>query len=513
MVETLEKVKEQLNEFYRNLNKSQKIKIGISGILIIISMAALLYMVSKPQYVPLYTNLSPKEAGEVTTKLDELSIPWKSNDTGTAILVPQEDKNKAQMELAIEGIPAERFSYDDILKGSSITTTNEERKKRYLIAQMNDLAKTIEEIDGIRSATVNLSVSEDSNFLLKDQESKASVFIEVAPGKTISPEQVNGIVMLVANAVKDLDPANVSVIDNKGLVLNKKSEDGTFQATTQLNLQQQVQEELKGALTQFLSTVYGPNNVAVMVNVKLDFDSEVTDVQQFSPPIEGETSGLIRSMTDLREQVINQPQGGVPGVEENDDDQDPPEYREADGGTSQYDKANQTINYELNEINKKIVKAQGQIKDITVAVLINQRALVDQELTEDHKQEIINLVSACTGLDTKVVEVMATDFDTRIEDLSLEGERGLLGDIPMWAIGVFIALALGAAGFGIYRFRQRRKEMEKELAAMAAIEEDTVEEIELEAGDKSNYKRQIERFIDKNPEAAAQLLRSWLNED
>ena len=83
----------------------------------------------------------------------------------------------------------------------------------------------------------------------------------------------------------------------------------------------------------------------------------------------------------------------------------------------------------------------------------------------------------------------------------------------MWAIGVFIALALGAAGFGIYRFRQRRKEMEKELAAMAAIEEDTVEEIELEAGDKSNYKRQIERFIDKNPEAAAQLLRSWLNED
>ena len=191
------------------------------------------------------------------------------------------DKNKAQMELAIEGIPAERFSYDDILKGSSITTTNEERKKRYLIAQMNDLAKTIEEIDGIRSATVNLSVSEDSNFLLKDQESKASVFIEVAPGKTISPEQVNGIVMLVANAVKDLDPANVSVIDNKGLVLNKKSEDGTFQATTQLNLQQQVQEELKGALTQFLSTVYGPNNVAVMVNVKLDFDSEVTDVQQF----------------------------------------------------------------------------------------------------------------------------------------------------------------------------------------------------------------------------------------
>ena len=154
------------------------------------------------------------------------------------------------------------------------------------------------------------------------------------------------------------------------------------------------------------------------------------------PPIEGDERA--NSKHDRFERASHQSAaGGVPGVEENDDDQDPPEYREADGGTSQYDKANQTINYELNEINKKIVKAQGQIKDITVAVLINQRALVDQELTEDHKQEIINLVSACTGLDTKVVEVMATDFDTRIEDLSLEGERGLLGDIPMWAIGIY----------------------------------------------------------------------------
>ena len=64
-------------------------------------------------------------------------------------------------------------------------------------------------------ATVNLSVSTAT--FTERSRIKSLVFIEVAPGKTISPEQVNGIVMLVANAVKDLDPANVSVIDNKGL--------------------------------------------------------------------------------------------------------------------------------------------------------------------------------------------------------------------------------------------------------------------------------------------------------
>ncbi|NMA66187.1 MAG: flagellar M-ring protein FliF, partial [Clostridiaceae bacterium] len=322
----------------------------------------------------------------------------------------------------------------------------------------------------------------------------------------------DGIVMLVANAVKDLDPSDVSVIDNKGLVLNKVQDDSTFSASTQLNLQQQVQGELKNTLTQFLSTVYGMDNVAVMVNVKLDFDSEVTDMQQFSPPIEGEESGLVRSMTDLKEQVINQPQGGVPGAQENIGN--PPEYPEGEGDVSQYDKANQTINYELNEINKKIIKAQGQIKDITVAVLINQRALVNQDLTEDHKEEIINLVSACTGLDTKVVEVMASDFDTgKADELSDEkGIGSLLGDVPMWAIGVLIALALGSVGLVVYRIRERDKRSKMDPDDIGVIE-DTVEEIDLEVGDKSNYKKQIERFVEKNPEAAAQLLRSWLDED
>jgi flagellar M-ring protein FliF len=513
MIDALKRVKNQLNEFYQGLTKSQKIKIAISGLLIIVSMAALFYVISKPEYITLYKNLEPKEAGEITAKLNELSIPWKNDETGTKILVPKEYKNKAQMELAVEGLPTERFSYDDIFNSSSITTTNEERQKKYLIAQMNDLAKTIEEIDGIEKATVNLSVAEDSKFLLKDQESKASVFVELKPGKAISAEQVNGIVMLVANAVKDLKPENVSVIDNKGLLLNKKSDDGTFHASTQLNLQQQVQEELKSSLTQFLSTVYGPNNIAVMANVKLDFDSEVTDVQEFSPPIEGEDNGLVRSMTDLKEQVINQPQGNVPGSPENVGNV--PEYQEAEGEVSRYDKANQTINYELNEIKKKIVKAQGQVKDITVAVLINKKALVDQELTEDHKEEIMDLVSACTGLDTKVVEVMATDFDTsKAEGFGTEkGKKGLLGDTPMWLIGVLIALALGGAGYGMYRFRQRRRETQESLEGTMTIPDETIEEIELEVSDKSNHKRQIEKFIDNNPEAAAQLLRTWLDED
>lgn len=516
MGNTLEKVKEQLNEFYHSLNKSQKIKIGVSALLIITSMALLFYFISRPEYKPLYSELTPKDAGEITKKLDEMGIPWKIDDTENKLLVPKEHYNKAKMNLAVEGLPKEKFSYEDMLNNSKLTMTNDERKKRYMIAQMNSLARTIEEIDGIRTAMVNLTVPDDSNFLMQDEKSKASVFVELEPGKTLSEEQVNGISMLVSNAVKNLEPENISIVDNTGQLLNKKTNSDQFNASTQLNLQQQVQEQLKDSITQFLSTVYGMGNVAVMVNAKLDFDSEVSDIQEFSPPIEGETNGLIRSMTDLKEKVINGAQGGIPGTDSN--TEDITEYPENNEDISKYDKANKTINYEMNELKKKIVKAQGQIQDITVAVLINKKTLINQELTEENKQEISNLVSAAAGLDTKVVEVMAKDFDTSLADefknaKSSAKKSGIFGNLPLWPIALLLTFLLGGAGYAVYYFRRRKNTMEDMMADTAEHIEEEIEEIDLETDEKSSYKKQIEKFVDRKPEAVAQLLKTWLNED
>ncbi|MFZ5966596.1 MAG: flagellar basal-body MS-ring/collar protein FliF [Bacillota bacterium] len=515
MNDSIEKMKRQLNEFYTGLNTSQKIKIGVSALLIVLSLALLVYFTSKPEYVTLYDNLTAKDAGEITKKLEEMGIPWKNGKSTTSIMVPQEYQNKALMDLAVEGFPKEGFTFEDMLNSSSLTMTNDERKKRYIIALQNTLQNTIKEIEGVNAAVVNLSVADDSNFLIEQQKSKASVFVELNGGSKLSEDQVDGIVMLVSKAVKDLDPEDISVIDNNGRVLNKKANNDLFSASTQIQMQQQVQDELKNSIEQFLSTVFGPGNVAVMANVKLDFDSEITDIQEFSPPIEGETTGIIRSMSELNEQVVNGVQGGIPGTDTN--AEGIPQYPENTGDASKYDKANKTINYEINEIKKKIVKAQGQIQDITVAVLINNKALVDQELTDEYKEEIINLVSASAGLDTRVVEVMAKDFDTSLSDqlagMQDANDKGFFGSIPIWSIAVLAVLLLAGLGFGVYQIRKRKAEVEDILDKPIVNPELAVAEIDLEMGEKSAFKKQIDKFIDRNPEAVAQLLKNWLNED
>lgn len=516
MGSTFENMKQQLNEFYQSLNKKQRILIGVSGLLIISSLALLIYFTARPEYEILYRDLSLKDSGEMTKKLDEMGIPWKNGDRETTILVPKEHVNKAKMNLAVEGFPKEGFSYEDMLNNSSLTMTNDERNRRYLVALMNTLSRTIEEIDGVNKAIVNLTVADNSNFLINQQKSKASVLVDLDPSKTLQEDQVNGIVMIVSNAVKELEPENISVVDNKGRILNKKTEDNVFSASTQMNLQQGVQNDLKNSIEQFLSTVYGQGNVAVLVNVKLDFDSEILDSKEFAPPIPEETEGLIRSMNELKEQVINSPQGGIPGTDSNVDDIT--QYVENNGDSSTYDKANKTINYELNEIRKQIVKAQGQVKDITVAVVINKKTLVDQEMTDEHRQEIVNLVSASAGLDTRVVEVMARDFDTSLADqlanAAGQGGNGIFDTIPIWAVALMLAMLLGTGGYAVYRTRQRKKEMESLLAEapIMPVDED-VEEIELDINEKSNYKKQINNFVDRKPDAVAQLLKTWLNED
>ncbi|WP_053957441.1 flagellar basal-body MS-ring/collar protein FliF [Inediibacterium massiliense] len=509
----LEQIKEQLNDFYKQLSKAQKIKIAVSGLLVVISMALLFYFTSKPEYVVLFNDITPKDRGEITQKLDEMAIPWKTNDAGSSILVQKEDKNKAQANLAVAGLPKEDFSYEQMLDNTSLTMTNEERAKRFLIAQKNELSSVIREIEGVKNAKVNLTVPEDTNFLMQDQKAKASVFVELEPKVQLSKDQVNGIIMIVSNAVKDLDPENVTVVDNRGQVLNKESEDEAFDASTQLNLQHQVQSKMQNSLTEFLSTIYGPENVAVMVNVKLDFDSEVTDVKEFAPPVKDETNGLVRSMNDLKEEVVNGTEGGVPGTDTN--SEDIVQYEETDNNNSKYKKSNQVINYELNEMNKKLVKAKGQVKDITVAIVLNKKALPNQELTDEDRKKVVNLVSASTGIDTKVVEVMTKDFDNTLEDefANMEQEPKGLEAIPLWAMALLGALLIGALGYTVYRVRRRKQEMEEVLETPIPTLEEEASEIEIEVSEKSEYKKQIDKFIDKNPEATAQLLKNWINED
>lgn len=512
MSETINKIRKQLNEFWEGLDKSKKIKLAISSFLIIVSISLITYFLTRTEYEILYKNLSLKDAGLITDKLDEMGIEWKNADEGTTILVPKGYKNKIKVQLATEGLPKDGYSFLDALNDSSWTMTDYEKRQRLKYALENELARTIAEIDGIEGAKVYLDIPDESGFVLnKSEDATASVFIKLSRNQSLSKEKVFAIRNLVAGAVKEIKLENVSIIDDTGELLTIDERIGDYDYNKQIDIQWSIQKRIDNSLKRFLETMFGHGNVDVRSSVKMNFDSEVTRIIQFQPPVDGSDEGLIRSMEQLEENMINGLDGGVPGVDSNTDEI--VDYTQSDKNNSKFYKASKIINYELNEINKQIEKSPGYIESITVAILINKDAIADGELSEEEKKEIVKLIYAATGLDTKQVQVNAVKFNnSRIDSTDYVTSKTEKENNKLTLI-LTIALIILAGLFGTIYFRRKNEKYDiNEVLEQKSTKFEQIEEIDFDKG-KSEIKSQIEKFIDKKPEAVAQLLRTWLNED
>jgi flagellar M-ring protein FliF len=511
MGELFQNLRKQAIELFQKLSTTQKLVGGGLIFVLVVAVGLLMFVNSQTKYSVLERGVSVQKAGEITAKLDELQIKWKMDNNSTTVLVDESKIDKARMDLTVSGVTnGDGITWDEALSKMSITMTSEEKNRLFLLAQQNALERAIKTLNGVEDAIINLYITAPSAFLNPDTDvAKASVILTLKSGIVLTDEQVNGIVMIMSNAVQGLEPARITITDQSGKQLNRAENDpGAFATNRQEEVRIQIEERMNRNLNDFLATIYGEDNVRVRTHVTLDFDRQSQESIAFSPPIEGASDGLVRSMTSLKEKVANTGSGGAPGTDSNTDTA----YAETGTGDSSYQKASETLNYELNQVKTVIEKAEGQIKNLTIAVIINKSALVDTTLSDEHKLEIMNLVTGASGIgDPRKIQVSALDF--KISDLIpvVPTTAGILG-VPYWLIFVILGVMVvtGVISFIIIRFNKKTKLQE---AQADIAERESFEEINTDFQNKSSPKYQIEKFIDAKPEAVAQLLRSWLNED
>ena len=504
MQETVNKYIAKITEYWKSLEKKKKLGIIVTSVFSFLVITALIITLTRTKYEVLYSNLSLKDMGQITAKLDEMGVPWKSSDDQKSILVPADIKNRVKIELATYGLPKEGYTYMDAFEDMTWTMTDFDRKQRLKKAKESELASVISEIDGIHSAEVFIDEKDTTNFVLDSEDNKttASVFIVKSDNRQISADKVKAIKHLVAGSI-NMKPEDVRVIDNEGRLLGEDNQDSIINQDLFL-VKHSLENRINEGIKRFLENIVGYGNVDVMSSVKINMESEKTTILEFAPPIEGNEEGLIRSIEEVEEHMVGGTGGGVP-VDPNVED-----YQTFDDTTSRYDRVSRIINYELNEINKEISKIPGQVESVTVAVLINSDALVDGEMTPEKEKEFVDLIYAATGLDTKNVQVKAEKFSTKGIDR--------IDDEPSvnWLVVGIIAsiLLLGLITLIIYLRIRAKKATEAELEKL--MEEKNA--IELEVADldfefeESKMKAQIDRFVERKPESVAQLLKNWLNE-
>lgn len=514
MPEVFERIRTRIATFYSGLSKNKKIAVIGGGAGAVVLLAFLIVMLTRTEYVPIAQGLTPSEAQVITTKLDDLGISWIDNGGTSVISVARADVSKAKMELAVF-TDSRGFGWDDVLTNESITMTSQTREQLFIQALAGQITSSIETIDAVEKAAVILQIPKDSNYFIKDEmDSKASVVLTLRRGAALNEEQVSGIVNLIVSSVKGLTPDSVTILDTTGIQLNKPDTGLGFTANSQYDLQQKVKSQLQIELKDFLAKLYGRDNVDVQVSLALDFSKETERQKLFSPPIEGEVDGMVRSVTTITENVVGGAgMEGVPGTDSNTGEAT--SVTEGTDAGSRYEKASKTLNYELNEIQKEIVKSQGEIKMLSIGVLVNSKVLVDETLTDAHKTELQGLLSKAAGTKGDNIEVMAREFPDPSSVYDVYTGQAAAGMIPIWVVIVLGVFVLVAAGAVVLVLRRRRKAREAEAAAELArktAEAEALDEIEDFGEDKGSPKYHIQKFVEKNPEAAATLLRSWLNE-
>ncbi|MDY3298430.1 flagellar basal-body MS-ring/collar protein FliF [Selenomonas sp.] len=504
---------------------------GLVAILAAIVIGAALYG-SKPDMVPLFTNMETKDAGEVAAKLKEQKVNYEvqENKLGTTILVPSDQVHEARLNLSTEGLPRGQKGFE-IFDDSKLGVTEFQNKVNYLQALQGELTRTIEQIDAVQKARVHIVLPEDSLYKKNEKPATASIMLMLKPNQTLQKKEIKGIVNLAAHSIQGLQPENITIVDETGKILNDPDEldeqSVGAKTMTQLEMTKKVQDNIQKNVQSLLDQSLGEGRAVARVSVELDFDDATTDTQTFTPVVDD--SGIIRSQQDMNETYsgTSTTPGGPAGVESN-----VPGYVAQNGNSNaNYEKKESTKNYEINEEKKKVIASPGSIRRLNVAVLVND------DINATQQDSILRSVSSAAGINADrgdTVSVEPLPFSTEARDrLAAEQQAEKDRQDRIFYAEVGIPLLIIALIVSALLMRRRKKQQEKEAAEeaarleqeeqermaeearAAAIENGEVDEEELSEEEQRRLteKQQLMELIDQKPAEVAMLIKTWLSDE
>lgn len=341
----------------------------------------------------LYSSLTDTERATVTTALDAGGISYNIDPGTGALSVAEENLYRARMLVATDGALASPDSTSEMLDAIPIGSSRTLEGERLRNVRERELMRTIEEINGVEAVRVHLASPERSVFVRENVAPSASVMVRLARGRSLSADQVQAIVNLVAGSVPGLSPDAVRVVDQQGRLLS----DTGGSAGDALQLQQQFEDKLRLQIAQLLSPMIGAGNFSTEVQVELE-TAETTSARETY-----DNEGVIRSISETdRNRAGEALAGGVPGVEAN---VPPPDAQLEEGAPQGGVPEGQTVpangerssqrTYELGREVAVSSTMPGGVRRISVAVALSDEAL--QAIAPATAAQVEELVSAAVG--------------------------------------------------------------------------------------------------------------------
>ncbi len=552
-----------MNSFIQSLKKlgtTRLTAIAGGGVAVLAFVIYLLARMSSPQMELLYGGLELADANQIVNKLQADKIPYELRHEGSEVWVPKDRKLDLRVKMAEQQLPSGgsvATGYELFDKGDMLGSTSFVQNITLVRAMDGELARTIHAIDGVKSARVHLVLPKREVFSRETQEASASIILKMDGNKRLSKQQVQAIQHLVAAAVPKLKPARISIIDDKGTLLARGSDDDRQAMAERADeLKLATEQRLQRTIEELLERSIGPDRVRAEVSAELDNDRVATTQEVYDPDSKVERSHVT---TEEGEQT-NDAENSTVSVQQN-----LPDAGASNPGARSQSKQNrtqETVNYEISKTVKNQVKEMGGVKRITAAVLVDgryspaaegQKKLTYQPRDEKEMDQLAALVRGAIGYDANrgdQVEVINMPFAGHDEPEVEAGDHKILGFEREFVekVASNLGLSVVAILFLLLVLRPLVSRAVESMAAQAVTpdgrrllgaggppllgpggippapapgmlpeEMETVDELididKVEGRVKASSIRKIGEIVEKHPEEALSIIRSWMYSD
>lgn len=538
--EKVEDFRGKAKEFFSKMTKKTKTLLLAVLCVIVVGAIVIAVVLNNRPYSVLFTGLGSEEVSSIITYLNNNAVTdykIKGNDT---ILVPTAQEDLLKADLLMQGYPKSGFLYETYRSGVNGMSTDADRK----VAERQDLqdrmAGVIRCFEGVRNAVVTIAEGEDHRYVLNDDdllEAEATVFVELESGGKLSDQQVTAIRNMVAHAVQGLTFDNVYISDSFGN--NYVNGDDTAAASDatalKLQLENQVNNQIRSQIMVALSPFFGEDNLRVAVNSVVNIDRTVGESTRYTEPswaADGSTGGegIIGTKIYDRELIKGDVQapGGVVGNQANADINNYVDNNAQVGQDDNYVHSSGENHYLVDTDKEQTERIAGYITDLSVSVSINSSTSgsIDVEEMRTHVAYAAGITGDAEEQAARI-SIVARPFYTEPVEPGPLDNLGLA--LPPWAIyaaigGVVLLLLLLLLILLLRKRRRKRKEaeMERIMNSMPQVtpEGETVlipeggaDIMDVKTERSIMLRQEIRKMADENPEMAARLLKNWLNGD
>lgn len=536
MLDRLKKIQTKIVEFWNRFNSKQKTLIVSITAAVIMTLVALVVLLTRTTYVNLVTFDNTADAASAKTVLDDAGISVKISGDGKSFSVDEKSEAQARLALGENNIATDANTDLDWALNNSMSTTDSERNLKQKILTQNQIGADLELIKGVKQASVQITVPDSTNSLLSsEKETTASVLLITTDD--FDSSGVEGIANYVATSLGNQTTDSVRIVDQTGSLLFGGDNDVNTtagSAAQTVKITNQVTENLQDQVRSLFvnSGIY--NDAEVKANLDIDLDAvTINDEHHYTDDTEEDTGPLVEQYTYDATNVDGT--SGIPGTDSN------------DGTVQDYEiQTNTTANSNASVVknvfhdsvtNTVTEKAVGTVDtaNSTIAVVLLKYVIYDEEQMKKSGQlkgtnfekfqsensdqvaldidaETYALVEKATGISQDNIQIRAFQVP-----LFYPKEASTVDTVTNYLQFLLAFLIVALLCFVVFKGMKPVEvtELEPELSVEALLattkENQTLEDIEF--SDKSATRQQIERFVDENPEEVALLLRNWLNDD